>query len=90
MRGAVRAYGIVEAALGVRSTNESLSGAAFRVTRENCAPPHVLDIARRVLGATGKLGVRQWEVLYECADIIVKHDQTKGKGDASARPDDAG
>lgn len=78
MRGAVRAYGIVEAAFGGNG-DESLSGLAFRTLRENCAPPHVLEAARRVCAASGRLGARQWEVLYECADIIVK-------GDASDRP----
>lgn len=53
-----------------RRPSESLSGAAFRVFRQNCARPEVLRAAKIVLGMTGKPAREQWTALAECAELV--------------------
>lgn len=74
----------VEHALSATS-NESLAQAAFRTMRENCAPPHVLDIARRICAAGGMSTTTQWDAVYRCAEILDRHSHANadGKGDTT-------
>lgn len=53
--------------------HESLSQAAFRVSRLNIAPLRALEVARRVLAAQGTSPRAQWAALDQCVELIRRH-----------------
>lgn len=65
----VETFDVVAKHLGA-APMESITSAALRVFRQNCAPQVTLDVARIVIEMGGKTADVQWEHLQRCARMI--------------------
>ena len=65
----IECFNLVSKQLGALPM-ESISAAALRVFRQNCAAPVTLNVARIVLEMHGKEPPEQWAQLQRAANLI--------------------